>query len=202
MRRQLCFNSAARPWKQTDSSIFSVTNGSTIYHPRNHLVYVFSNETKYWNYLAWELVIYSSTSVAKPSRHSSDELFRKIFKENVPRRLFLRISKSSKTIFFFGCSLCLILSLTSNFTHWHTHTHIHIHQEVNVMKTPFWPGRFSNLLNFATLFQLFRMTRNVELDSCHIWRWFIISFSTSGDSQTVFFSELYVSIGRDRRKII
>lgn len=121
MRRQLCFNSAARPWKQTDSSIFSVTNGSTIYHPRNHLVYVFSNETKYWNYLAWELVIYSSTSVAKPSRHSSDELFRKIFKENVPRRLFLRISKSSKT-FFFSAVLFALFSLSHRTLHIDTHT--------------------------------------------------------------------------------
>lgn len=37
------------------------------------------------------------------------------------------------------------------------------HTEVNVMKTPFWPGRFWNSLNFATILRLMAMIRSVQL---------------------------------------
>lgn len=80
--------------------------------------------------------------------------------------------------------------------------HTHTHREVNVMKTPFWPGRFKNLLNFATLFQLHEMIRSDCLVCCLIRLWLLIFPWTSGDSEAEFFNEMYVSIGRDGENLI
>lgn len=79
-----------------------------------------------------------------------------------------------------------LATLNEHFILSNAHKHIEsvfFLRDVRHLQTPFWPGRFSNSPNFATLLELLMSGQSFYTIAQWLCRWLTSNYDTSGDSE-------------------